>query len=170
MKNAMFDVFDKIKDLQLSCESAQKRINGLEMKLSKYLGKRPEWKFQHKYSQRMGNSCVRDSTEVSGQIAEIDKLYNKLGKAMVATSKATITKLQMKISDLDECKPLMKVTPHKPKRPVISDPLDGSDKPAPWDMEDDLVEDFPDFSKVVSHHNKGYKYDEEEEEDPMLVY
>jgi hypothetical protein len=58
-KDMAFNVLDDARDIQLALESAQYRLNRNADKMENYL-KKPLWKYQHKYSQRITRDCVRD--------------------------------------------------------------------------------------------------------------
>lgn len=58
-KDKAFNVLDDARDIQLAIESAQYRLNRNADKMETYL-KKPLWKYQHKYSQRITRDCVRD--------------------------------------------------------------------------------------------------------------
>jgi hypothetical protein len=51
-KLGFMDVLDKARDVQLKVESAQYRLEGNPHKINRYIGKKANWYYQHKYSVR----------------------------------------------------------------------------------------------------------------------
>lgn len=57
LKIKLFDVLDSARDVHLKVESAQYRLEGNPFKINRYIGKRANWYYQHKYSIRTASNC-----------------------------------------------------------------------------------------------------------------
>jgi len=60
LKIQLFNVLDAARDVQLKIESAQYRIASNPHKINRFIGKKANWYYQHKYATRTGQNCVAD--------------------------------------------------------------------------------------------------------------
>lgn len=120
--------------------------------MRKYLFKRAEWKFQHKYSIRIGRSCGRDQKEVSAILAKVDKLYPAVGTFMGGMGMSNIKALDDLLnSKQNDCTQFATPLPAVPIPPEFDDtkkPTKGPALDGPGD-EDELEAGIWDSVKVA---------------------
>lgn len=96
MKIGLFSVLDAAKDVQLKVESAQYIIQNNAKKINRYIGKKSNWYYQHKYAIKTATNCEEFKGEV-GEKLDILKtsfvnfysnLLPKLGNHIGATLKS----------------------------------------------------------------------------------
>jgi len=73
LKIKLFDVLDSARDVHLKVESAQYRLEGNPNKINRYIGKRANWYYQHKYSIRTATNCEMDKKVVEEHVAKFDQ-------------------------------------------------------------------------------------------------
>jgi len=93
-KISLFAVLDAARDVQLKVESAQYRIGSNTHKINRYIGKKANWYYQHKYSTRTVTNCRDDRKIVEAEEAKLDaaatKFLTKDLKALAQTATHTI--------------------------------------------------------------------------------
>lgn len=87
LKIQMFAVLDAAYDVYLKIGSAQYRLQSNAYKINRYIGKRANWYYQHKYSLRTQQNCEMDKGIIAQhvgnletQFAKFNKMLEKLGK------------------------------------------------------------------------------------------
>jgi hypothetical protein len=83
LKIQLFAVLDAAKDVQLKIESAQYRIENNAGKINRYIGKKPNWYYQHKYALRSAGSCEEDKALVFTELAKLTEAYKKFYQDML---------------------------------------------------------------------------------------
>jgi len=90
LKIQLFNVLDSARDVQLKVESAQYRLESNAKKINRYIGKKANWYYQHKYSLRTGSNCEMDKAEVAKDLATLTGHYEKFyAKMLPALGKST---------------------------------------------------------------------------------
>ena len=77
IKVQLFNVLDAARDVQLKIESAQYRLAGNPHKINRFIGKKANWYYQHKYAVRTADNCEMDKKTVDGEIAKLTAEYHK---------------------------------------------------------------------------------------------
>lgn len=77
LKIQLFNVLDAARDVQLKIESAQYRLAGNPHKINRFIGKKANWYYQHKYAVRTADNCEMDKKTVEGEIAKLTAAYHK---------------------------------------------------------------------------------------------
>jgi hypothetical protein len=83
LKLQLFNVLDNARDVQLAIESAQYRLSNNPSKINRYLGKRQNWYYQHKYSLKTGTNCETDKKAVEELMMKLKGEYEKFHKTML---------------------------------------------------------------------------------------
>lgn len=85
IKIQLFNVLDAARDVLLAIESAQYRLGGNPHKINRYIGKRADWYYQHKYSVRTATNCASDKKTVEDLLGKLVVAYQKFYSKMVPT-------------------------------------------------------------------------------------
>jgi len=83
LKIQLFNILDAARDVLLSVESAQYRLGGNPHKINRYISKRADWYYQHKYSVRTATNCAADKKTVEEGLAKLTLAYQKFYSQMV---------------------------------------------------------------------------------------
>jgi hypothetical protein len=95
LKIQLFNVLDSARDVQLKVESAQYRLASNPKKINRYIGKKANWYYQHKYSLRTGSNCEMDKGEVAKDLKTLEGHYHKFFASMLpALGKSTADMLR----------------------------------------------------------------------------
>lgn len=135
VKDKLFDVLDTAKDIQLAVESAQHRLNLNVKKIRKYIDKKSDWKYQHKYSVRTTRACRMDKATVMELRGKLAKSFDEFNALMEKMTMATTGRLTKGIaSKVHECKKLSTPIP-KPEKPEppVEEGEDGEEGEADFD-------------------------------------
>jgi len=85
VKIQLFNVLDAARDVLYKIESAQYRLGGNTHKINRYIGKRADWYYQHKYSVNTAINCASDKKLVEEDLAKLTLAYQKFYSKMVPT-------------------------------------------------------------------------------------
>jgi len=92
LKIQLFNVLDAARDVQLKIESAQYRIQSNAHKINRYIGKKANWYYQHKYAVRTATNCEMDKGLVGKDLETLNAEYTKFYKAMLPALGKKVTK------------------------------------------------------------------------------
>lgn len=123
-KLGFMDVLDKARDVQLKVESAQYRLESNPHKINRYIGKKANWYYQHKYSTRTTTNCRDDAKIVKTEMDSLDVVSKTQMDLISALAKNTDQKMTTlfknkmgqcnKIKNAEEKEPVCKkVAPFK---------------------------------------------------------
>jgi DNA topoisomerase VI subunit B len=139
VKNKAFDVLDDVRDIHNAVESAEHRITTNAKKMRKYLDKKAEWKYQHKYSTRTTKACIMDKDTVGELVNKLRQDWNDYPQLLTNMADTTLaTLISHKMTKQEECvslstpapKPVFNNTrPTRPTRPVTPPTDDTSGSP-----------------------------------------
>lgn len=82
LKIQLFSVLDAARDVGLKSESSLYRLGNNAKKINRYIGKRANWYYQHKYAVKSAQSCEGDKTVVDTEFAKLVAAYNKFNGDM----------------------------------------------------------------------------------------
>jgi hypothetical protein len=95
LKIGLFEVLDAAKDVQLKVESAQYIIQNNAKKINRYIGKKSNWYYQHKYAVKTATNCEEFKGELGDKLGSLktsfvnfySNLLPTLGHNIAATLK-----------------------------------------------------------------------------------
>lgn len=151
LKIQLFDVLDAARDVGLKIESAQYRLASNPKKINRFIGKKANWYYQHKYSLKTPLNCRRDKDLVATDEKKLENAFDgflaKLAQLKQGVA-GSITKEQK--AKLNECKSIAdekKPAPTEPKYPSFE--ASGKCK---------LEEDAEDQAKCHANEVAAHKY------------
>jgi hypothetical protein len=83
LKIQLFAVLDAARDVQLKIESAQYRLQSGTHKINRYIGKKANWYYQHKYAAKTTVNCESDKVEVETVVKALEVEFNKFAAKML---------------------------------------------------------------------------------------
>jgi hypothetical protein len=60
LKIKLFSILDAARDVGLKIDSAQYRLASNPTKINRYIGKKANWYYQHKYAIKTAHNCAMD--------------------------------------------------------------------------------------------------------------
>jgi hypothetical protein len=91
LKISLFSVLDAARDLGLHVESAQYRIGNGAKKINRYIGKKANWYYQHKYANKNVANCEMDKKTIEGDLVKLTKVYEKFYKVDLNNLSKTVS-------------------------------------------------------------------------------
>jgi hypothetical protein len=85
LKISLFEVLDAAKDVQLHVSSAQYRIGNNAKKINRYIGKKQNWYYEHKYAVKAVKACDEDREIVEGDLKTLSAAFKNFAGKMLPT-------------------------------------------------------------------------------------
>lgn len=121
LKVQLFEVLDAAKDVQLHASSAQYRQQNHVKKINRYIGKKENWYYQHKYAVKAVDSCDEDRQVLQEDLTKLSASFKKFAGVMLPALgdnvKATFVADHQAFQDAIEGLKNMYVDP--PVRPTV---------------------------------------------------
>ena len=87
VKDILFTLLDTAKDIQMSTETAQQAFSRNTGKIARYIGKRPVWTYQHKYSLRTTGDCIHYAEITMKHFDKVHAAFEKYADVLLPALK-----------------------------------------------------------------------------------
>jgi hypothetical protein len=102
LKIQMFNVLDAAYDVYLKVNSAQYRLQSNAYKINRYIGKRANWYYQHKYSLRTQQNCEMDKGIIAQHVATLTTQFAKFNKMLEALGHDIVADMQQEVTSANQ--------------------------------------------------------------------
>jgi len=121
VKDILFTILDTAKDIQMSTETAQQAFSRNTGKIARYIGKRPVWTYQHKYSLRTTGDCIHYSEITMGHFIKEVTAFEKYADVLLpALKQNTAVAMKARLAKTTkQCTALENAKQEEPSKPVI---------------------------------------------------
>lgn len=98
----MFNVLDAAYDVYLKVNSAQYRLQSNAYKINRYIGKRANWYYQHKYSLRTQQNCEMDKGIIAQHVGNLKTQFAKFNKMLEALGHDIVADMQQDVTSANQ--------------------------------------------------------------------